>query len=85
MLIALASVVSLIEIRLQIPWRRRVGQLIVLMFVISVPWTWYELYKVRKVVDSHKDCFRDHFNFNSKMNYALAKVLFRSLPHNPEF
>ncbi|XP_060574957.1 chloride channel CLIC-like protein 1 isoform X2 [Ruditapes philippinarum] len=45
MLGALASVVLLIELKLHIAWRRRVSQLIVLMFVISVPWTWYELYK----------------------------------------
>jgi len=41
MLGALASVVLLIEIRLQIPWRRRVSQIIVLMFFISIPWTWF--------------------------------------------
>lgn len=45
MLGALASVMLLIEIRLQIAWRRRISQIIVLMFVISVPWTWIELYK----------------------------------------
>ncbi|KAL4236368.1 chloride channel [Mactra antiquata] len=46
---ALASVVLLIEVRLQIAWRRRVSQLIVLMFIISIPWTWYELYKKAEV------------------------------------
>ncbi|XP_045157841.2 chloride channel CLIC-like protein 1 [Mercenaria mercenaria] len=49
MLGALASIVLLIEIKLQIAWRRRVSQLIVFMFVVSVPWTWFELYKQAEI------------------------------------
>lgn len=49
MLGALASVILLIETRLQIAWRRRITQLIVLMFCISVPWTWYDLYKQAEI------------------------------------
>ena len=44
--VSLASVILIVEVKLQIPWRRRLWQLIILMFVISVPWTWYELLKV---------------------------------------
>ena len=46
--VSLASVILIVEVKLQIPWRRRLWQLIILMFVISVPWTWYELLKVNK-------------------------------------
>ncbi|KAH3696112.1 chloride channel CLIC-like protein 1 isoform X2 [Dreissena polymorpha] len=49
MLFTLASIILLIELKLQIPWRRRVSQLIVLMFVISIPWTWFELYKQAEI------------------------------------
>ncbi|WAR23537.1 CLCC1-like protein [Mya arenaria] len=49
MLVALASIVLLVEVRIGIPWRKRVGQLIVLMFVVSIPWTWLELYKQAEI------------------------------------
>lgn len=45
----LASLILVIEVKLQIPWRRRLWQLIILMFVISVPWTWYELLKQAEI------------------------------------
>ncbi|XP_052774071.1 chloride channel CLIC-like protein 1 isoform X1 [Mya arenaria] len=49
MLVALASIVLLVEVRIGIPWRKRVGQLIILMFVVSIPWTWLELYKQAEI------------------------------------
>ena len=47
--VSLASVIRIVEVKLQIPWRRKLWQLIILMFVISVPWTWYELLKVSTI------------------------------------
>ncbi|KAL3868652.1 hypothetical protein ACJMK2_041431 [Sinanodonta woodiana] len=44
-LMALASVVMLIEFSMHISIRRRVTQLIIFMFIVSVPMTWFELYQ----------------------------------------
>ena len=47
----LASVILVVEVKLQIHWRRRLWQLIILMFIISIPWTWYELLKVTRILN----------------------------------
>ena len=46
---SIASVILLVEAKVQLSWRKRLWQLLVLMFVISVPWTWYELFKQAEI------------------------------------
>ena len=40
------SILTTLEMRLKISWRQRMVKLIVLAFIVSIPMTWYELYKV---------------------------------------
>ena len=45
----MASVFATLEMRLQMSWRTRFMKLIVLAFIISIPMTWFELYKVKNL------------------------------------
>ncbi|KAL5020919.1 hypothetical protein ScPMuIL_000074 [Solemya velum] len=48
-LLALATFIVTLEVRLNISWRQRILKLFLLTFVISCPWTWYELYKAAEI------------------------------------
>jgi hypothetical protein len=42
----MASIFATLEMRLQMSWKQRFLKLIVLAFIVSIPMTWFELYKV---------------------------------------
>ncbi|XP_063417912.1 chloride channel CLIC-like protein 1 isoform X1 [Mytilus trossulus] len=65
-IMSLISMVLYMEIGLHISWRRRVTQLIMLAFVISIPMTWYELYQTAQInqqtvtmKEAPKECVQD--------------------------
>ncbi|VDI43142.1 Hypothetical predicted protein [Mytilus galloprovincialis] len=65
-IMSLISMVLYMEIGLHISWRRRVTQLIMLSFVISIPMTWYELYQTAQInqntvtmKEAPKECVQD--------------------------
>lgn len=65
-IIALVSMVLYLEIGLHVSWRRKATQVILLAFVISIPMTWYELYKTAQInqqtvtmKEAPKECVQD--------------------------
>ncbi|XP_076117001.1 chloride channel CLIC-like protein 1 [Mytilus galloprovincialis] len=65
-IMSLISMVLYMEIGLHISWRRRVTQLIMLAFLISIPMTWYELYQTAQInqqtvtmKEAPKECVQD--------------------------
>ncbi|CAC5386387.1 CLCC1 [Mytilus coruscus] len=65
-IMSLISMVLYMEIGLHISWRRRITQLIMLAFVISIPMTWYELYQTAQISqqtvtmkEAPKECVQD--------------------------
>lgn len=45
----MASVFATLEMKLQMSWRQRFMKLIVLSFIVSIPMTWFELYKAEQI------------------------------------
>lgn len=45
----MASVFATLEMNLQMSWRQRFMKLIVLSFIVSIPMTWFELYKAEQI------------------------------------
>ncbi|XP_061175199.1 chloride channel CLIC-like protein 1 [Saccostrea echinata] len=45
----MASVFATLEMKLQMSWRQRFMKLIVLAFIVSIPMTWFELYKAEQI------------------------------------
>ncbi|KAK3091261.1 hypothetical protein FSP39_018401 [Pinctada imbricata] len=78
-----ASIFTVLEMRLQISWRQRFVKLIVLAFIVSIPMTWYELYKAAEIEqqtvamkDVPPDCVKD----NAEENWFDTTLLaFKSL------
>ena len=65
----MASVFATLEMRLQMSWRTRFMKLIVLAFIISIPMTWFELYKVK---NQHlRLWYLSNFVSNSNLTCAL--------------
>lgn len=65
----MASVFATLEMRLQMSWRTRFMKLIVLAFIISIPMTWFELYKVK---NQHLPLwYISNFVSNSNLTCAL--------------
>ena len=74
-ILVLILVAVYIEHKMNISWRRLLLKTLLLMFFISVPWTWIRLYK-QEEAKSRSELFRDVPEICTKHKLNVKDVLF---------